>query len=82
MYQGSTLGAQIIRGYPEELLNNFGVPRTVFKTIQGVDKNSGPGASAPGLKHDVNSFKALQEANEAGAGISYPLRFAKKKKCY
>ena len=33
-------------------------------------------------KHDVNSFKALQEANEAGAGIRYTLRFAKKKKCY
>jgi len=37
---------------------------------------------APGPKHDVNSFKALQEANEAGAGIRYTLRFAKKKKCY
>jgi len=30
LWQGSTLGAQIIRGYPEELLNNFGVPRNCF----------------------------------------------------
>jgi hypothetical protein len=30
VHQGSTLGAQIIRGYPEELLNNFGVPRNCF----------------------------------------------------